>query len=226
MREKETRGVLHDYLSIVSAMSTGTQTEKFDSLYSHLLSFRPPLLHPPKPKDTSLTDRISSLRLHPAIEAGLHILNYDLPSAHFLLRKMQSLPAQEGMFLHGVLHRIEGDYPNARAWYSDMSDTDIMAYVWGQKGEGTEGGKACGFVYDVEKLDQRVKQGVKDVRVEKEQERLEEESKRELAMIMDYCRQRIGLDEWEDARGAYVENSEKIKTAGQGQTTGTETRTF
>lgn len=210
----------------MSAMSVGAQAGKFDTLYSRLLSFRPPLLHPPKPKDSSLTDRISSLRLHPAIEAGLHILNYDLPSAHFLLRKMQSLPAQEGMFLHGVLHRIEGDYPNARAWYNDVSDTEIMEYVWGQKGEGAEGGKACGFVYDVEKLDQRVKKGEKNARVQKEQERLEEESKRELTMIMDYCRQKIGLDEWEDARSAYVEDSEKIKKAGQDQTTGAGMRRF
>lgn len=51
---------------------------------------------------------------------------------------MQSLPAQEGMFLHGVLHRIEGDYPNARAWYSDVSDTEVMESV-GEERRGDSG---------------------------------------------------------------------------------------
>lgn len=32
-----------------------------------------------------------------------------------------------------MLYRIEGDYPNARAWYSDMSDAEIMENVWGKK---------------------------------------------------------------------------------------------
>lgn len=130
------------------------------------------------------------------------------------------------MFLHGVLHRIEGDYPNARAWYSDVSDTEIMENVWGNRREGVEGGKAFGFIYDVEKLDERVKKGERNATVEKEQQKLEQESRRELAMIIDYCRQNIGLGEWGDARSAYVGNSEKIQQAGQDQIMGMKQRRF
>lgn len=130
------------------------------------------------------------------------------------------------MFLHGVLHRIEGDYPNARAWYSDVSDTEIMENVWGNLREGVEGGKAFGFIYDVEKLDERVKKGERNATVEKEQQKLEQESRRELAMIIDYCRHNIGLGEWVDARSAYVGNSEKIQQAGQDQITGMKQRRF
>ncbi|RPB15412.1 hypothetical protein P167DRAFT_571486 [Morchella conica CCBAS932] len=203
----------------MSSTETQTRSSAFDELYAKTLSFRPPLLHPPKPHTPSLADPISSLRVHPALEAALHILNYDLPSAHFLVRKMQSLPAAEGMFLHGVLHRIEGDYDNARAWYKDVSDTEVMEKVWG-KGEGVKGGKAEKFISEVQDLDQRLRKGEKGEGVEKEQTRLENESKRELKGIVDYCLNTMGRGVWQDARGAYVESSEKIKKMGQDQTTG------
>ncbi|KAH8153253.1 uncharacterized protein LAJ45_02840 [Morchella importuna] len=180
----------------MSSTETQTRSSAFDELYAKTLSFRPPLLHPPKPHTPSLADPISSLRVHPALEAALHILNYDLPSAHFL-----------------------GDYDNARAWYKDVSDTEVMEKVWG-KGEGVKGGKAEKFISEVQDLDQRLRKGEKGEGVEKEQTRLENESKRELKGIVDYCLNTMGRGVWQDARGAYVESSEKIKKMGQDQTTG------
>lgn len=59
-------------------------------------------------------------------------MNLDLPSAHFLLRHMQADPAWEAMFLHGILHRIEGDLDNTRAWYKDVVHSDVFKHVWGQ----------------------------------------------------------------------------------------------
>jgi hypothetical protein len=44
---------------------------------------------------------------------------------------MQSLPAYEGRFLLGILHRIEGDYDNASMWYSDVKESEIYRKVWG-----------------------------------------------------------------------------------------------
>ncbi|KAI1617476.1 hypothetical protein EDD37DRAFT_222418 [Exophiala viscosa] len=73
---------------------------------------------------------ISSLQLHPVIESALHIINLDLPSAHFLLRHMQAQPAWEAMYLHGILHRIEGDMDNTRAWYGDVKDSEVFQTVW------------------------------------------------------------------------------------------------
>lgn len=43
---------------------------------------------------------------------------------------------------------------------------------------------------------------------------------RELAMIMDYCRQNIGLGEWRGARSANLGNSENFRKAGQDQIRG------
>ncbi|KAI4246445.1 MAG: hypothetical protein LQ352_006388, partial [Teloschistes flavicans] len=102
----------------------------FTSLHTHLLTYSPPLLPPGKPHSRVLTSSISALSLHPTLETALHILNTDLPSAHFLVRHMQSPPAYEGMFLHGILHRIEGDYDNARAWYSNVADSDVFKFTW------------------------------------------------------------------------------------------------
>ena len=73
---------------------------------------------------------ISSLSLHPVLESTLHLLNMDLPSAHFLLRHMQAAPADEAMYLHGILHRIEGDLDNTRAWYGDVKTSKAFTWVW------------------------------------------------------------------------------------------------
>ena len=74
---------------------------------------------------------------------------------------MQNPPAWEGMFLHGILHRVEGDYDNARAWYRDVKESDVFAYAWGRSGEsssGSAGGRESGvdaalaFIAEVQSL--------------------------------------------------------------------------
>ena len=47
--------------------------------------------------------------------AGLLLWNDDLDGAHPLL---QDLPDQTAAFWHAILHRREGDYPNARYWWN------------------------------------------------------------------------------------------------------------
>lgn len=84
------------------------------------------------------SSRISELSLHPVLESLLHVLNLDLPSAHFLLRHMQAAPAYEAMYLHGILHRIEGDLDNARAWYGDVQDSEVFRAVWSGMGSGVD----------------------------------------------------------------------------------------
>ncbi|KAL2350446.1 hypothetical protein BJ546DRAFT_1068077 [Cryomyces antarcticus] len=136
----------------------------FDSLYAHLRNtYSAPLLPPGKAYDLSLTDAISSLYLHPTLEAALHILNADLPSAHFLVRHMQAAPAVAGMYLHGILHRIEGDYDNARCWYVDVAREGCGAFdeVWevasssdDRRGDGNDGKDARGGGEDVKEEDE------------------------------------------------------------------------
>lgn len=84
----------------------------------------------PSPLHPKLCTAIAALEVHPALEALLHILNGDLSSAHFLTRHMESPPAFEGMTMHALLHRVEGDIENARCWYFDVMDADVFKYAW------------------------------------------------------------------------------------------------
>lgn len=114
--------------------STGYHTVVQALLSQKHVFYSPPtsphrLLLPQKTGGTLPT--ISSLSLHPVIESILHLLNCDLPSAHFLCRHAEVNPKYESMFVHGILHRIEGDLDNTRAWYGDVKDADVFKRVWG-----------------------------------------------------------------------------------------------
>lgn len=101
-----------------------------------------------------------------------------------------------------------------------MSDTDIVESVWGSRGAGAEGGKAWMFIRDVQSLDGRVRAGEKSGEVERMQTRLEKESQREIRGIVEYLLGTVGAGEWTDATGTYAQSSEKIRKAGEEQTTG------
>lgn len=172
-----------------------------------------------------LTATISALQLHPTLEAALHLLNSDLPSAHFLVRHMQAPPAVEGMLLHGILHRAEGDFDNARAWLRDVQDAcegwvpkrkdsgeklddEIVAKMGGGKGvegslvEFVYGGEGMGrLVDDVEAF----RKGKGDRKEEKE---LEDRGRKELERAVEWCLGKFGEGRWVDARRAWVGNSE------------------
>ena len=186
-------------------MSAPSPPTTFADLYDDILTQPPPLLPPPKPTSPSLTATISSLSLHPTIEAALHILNNDLPSAHFLVRHMQAAPAYEGMFLHGILHRVEGDYDNARAWYGNVKDSEVFKSVW----EDEE--QARSLIGRVEALVQR-KEG--------EKENLEKESIREIKAVVDFCKKKFGDGEMKDATEAWVQPSEEHRKMGEEMVSG------
>ncbi|KAI9884784.1 MAG: hypothetical protein M1823_003422 [Watsoniomyces obsoletus] len=177
----------------------------YPELLTYLRSYPPPLLPPGTPFNTNLSDPIASLSLHPALEVGLHLFNADLVSAHFLVRHMQAPPAYEGMFLHGILHRIEGDYDNARAWYRGVCETEVFGSVWDSVDD------ALAFIDDVEKL-KRKGQG--------EKIRLEEQSRREIEGVMRWSENRFGMERWEDATKVWVQPGDKIRQMGQDMVTG------
>ncbi|TID20683.1 hypothetical protein E6O75_ATG05447 [Venturia nashicola] len=127
----------------------------YSEVLQTLKTIPPPLLPPGKSYNSDLTAQIAGCQVHPTIEAALHLLNHDLPSAHFLVRHMQSSPAIEGMLLHGILHRVEGDYDNARAWYGNVAEDEngsqLLDKAWNvESGQGK--GRAFEFVDRVEKL--------------------------------------------------------------------------
>jgi len=62
---------------------------------------------------------------------------------------MQAEPMTEGMYLHAILHRLEGDYNNCRAWYGNVCASDVFLNFWGadnpetKKGLWEESMRAC-----------------------------------------------------------------------------------
>ncbi|CAJ2513274.1 Uu.00g013930.m01.CDS01 [Anthostomella pinea] len=172
----------------------------FDGIYTHLTTtYHYPVLPSPSlsPHEKSLTHSISCLSIHPTLEALLHILNADLTSAHFLCRHMQNEPAWEAMYIHGLLHRVEGDYRNAEAWYGNVADSEVFRSCWPGPGGSEE---ARGFIRRVEAL-RKEKIG--------DEKKLEEDSKREIERLVEWCRDKFGIGKVEDARSVWVEPSEE-----------------
>jgi hypothetical protein len=178
-----------------------------------------------------LTAAISDQQLHPTIEAALHMLNSDLPSAHFLVRHMQAPPAVEGMLLHGILHRAEGDMDNSRAWISDVKDAcegyqpkkkdeaqkldeDVFAQTKSSKHDNES---LFSFVYENESDANALIDDVEAFRKKKQNQRgeneereLEERGRKELEKIVEWCKGKFGAGKWKDATKAWVKNSEEI----------------
>lgn len=193
----------------------------FDQLLTRLKSIPAPLFNPGKAYDSSLSDAIASQYLHPALEALLHLFNHDLASAHFLVRHMQSPPAYESMYVHGILHRIEGDYDNARAWYSNVGDWEGFKNYWGPTDcpEEENGQKlprqkrARDFLTSIEK--RSGKGGEKGG-----MESLQSESRAELQSLLDWCLEKLGTAVHKDARKDWVQPSDEIKQMGEDQVSG------
>lgn len=161
---------------------------------------------------------------------------------------MQAAPAFEGMFLHGILHRIEGDYDNARAWYSDVRGEEVYRAVWGSEGVGWKEWKENGrtgekdggqvFIDDIERFrrgkvgekvgggkglgdEQAVGSGRGRGRGKHE---LERESAREIDTIVKRCVELFGTERMQDASEAWVRPSENIRRMGQDQVHGSSGR--
>lgn len=208
-------------------------TTTFSELYESLLSrcrTDPPLLPPVAAfaqttrktlRVPTLGSEIANLSLHPTLEAALHVLNLDLPSAHFLLRHMECAPAWESMFLHGILHRIEGDYNNARAWYGSVKDSEVFAYAWGRSSDSdsdTKGPKsgieaALGFIAEIQSLRETGKG---------DREELGSRSLDEIQAVVAFCAKRFGVQKVEDARDVRARNEGKLKEKRQAIVVGSE----
>ncbi|OCT55001.1 hypothetical protein CLCR_03157 [Cladophialophora carrionii] len=151
----------------------------------------------------------------------------DLPAAHFLLRHMQAAPAWEAMYLHGLLHRIEGDLDNARAWYGDVKESEVFKWVWGGMDSGGDDAShpttspeaafqsATSFLNRVEvcknssvstKSRSDAISPEKDVPAEDE---LASISLREIRRLLSFCEQKFGTKPVMDASDVWVSMNEK-----------------
>lgn len=109
------------------------------------------------------------------------------------------------MFIHGVLHRIEGDYDNASAWYGDVAESDVFHAVWP---EGLEA--ARGYIG---KLKERKGRDVESLRAE---------SEREIKALIEFCKEKFGTGVVQDGTTAWVEPTEEIREIASKQLVGGE----
>lgn len=88
---------------------------------------REPLLQPVEPWQTELDGRIgklqperwsdgdsSKLQYAQAVQSGLYLWNDSLNASHELSQRITN---ETGSYLHGMMHRMEGDYSNANYWF-------------------------------------------------------------------------------------------------------------
>ena len=73
-----------------------------------------PPLCPAAPWNRELSSRIAAADLPPAVASALLLWNDDLDASHTL---SQALPDRLGSWLHGAMHRREGDYANSKYWF-------------------------------------------------------------------------------------------------------------
>lgn len=198
----------------------------------------------PPPRDLPT---ISSLSLHPVIESLVHLLNCDLPSAHFLCRHAQVEPKFESMFVHGILHRIEGDVDNTRAWYDDVKDSDVFKHVWlesAKQGSSVPAAAQKGWRHFIDRVE-RYRDRTRDRREKnskdkpednlspadvkdwsKEEEDLKDASLWELQETLRFCEQKFGIGQIIDAssefRGMTESGDEKLAEIAKNMVTGGE----
>lgn len=197
-----------------------TREEQYQHVKSSLISAKhvflslptsPAAVHTPQNITAGSTPSISSLSLHPALEAALHLLNLDLPSAHFLVRHAQSAPAWEMMYLHGVLHRIEGDVDNARCWYGDVKDSEVLKRVWNASETSWEQ-FLDRIEYQKEIMAGRTERKMQADKVNSETERadLQNISLWELREILHFCEDKFGTGEVTDASKTWVQPEAQV----------------
>lgn len=65
--------------------------------------------------DESLAERDAArLPYARAVKAGLHLWNGSLDASHAIAQDIENAT---GSFWHGIMHRMEGDYSNAKYWF-------------------------------------------------------------------------------------------------------------
>ena len=73
-----------------------------------------PPICPTAPWSRDLSRRIAAADLPAALASALLLWNDDLDASHTL---SQALPDAFGSWLHGTMHRREGDFPNSKYWF-------------------------------------------------------------------------------------------------------------
>lgn len=82
-----------------------------------------PLTEPISPAGQSFA---ASGLISPAALSLLWLLAGDLDKSHTM---SQSMPSAEGSFLHGIMHRREGDFGNAKYWMAKVGSPKFVTAI-------------------------------------------------------------------------------------------------
>ena len=104
---------------------------------------------------------------------------------------MQNEPANEGMYIHGLLHRVEGDYENTKLWNKSVRESDCFKHIWGEGEEGI--GAAAEFLDNAKAL----RDNLGDQKISAAE--LESASRREFEQLTQWCKQKFGMAIVKDA---------------------------
>ncbi|WP_010274879.1 hypothetical protein [Paenibacillus senegalensis] len=100
---------------------------------------REPLLQPGEPWQPDLDGRIgklqperwidgdaNKLQYAQAVQSGLYLWNDSLNASHELSQRITN---ETGSYLHGMMHRMEGDYPNASYWFRTAGSHPVASRI-------------------------------------------------------------------------------------------------
>src|SRR5262245_15363251 len=97
-----------------------------ESVLARLRAFDPSPLVPSGVRDPKLDELIARLEAPPALRSVLHLWNDSLERCHSLA---QDIHDPTGSYLHGVMHRREPDYGNAKYWFHRVGTHPVFARI-------------------------------------------------------------------------------------------------
>ena len=99
-----------------------------EAVLARLRAFAPSPLVPAGVRDAALDEAIAALDAPPAVRAALHLWNDSLTRCHDLAQEIHD---PTGSYLHGVMHRREPDYGNAKYWFHKVGEHPLFPAVRG-----------------------------------------------------------------------------------------------
>jgi hypothetical protein len=139
----------------------------------------PSPLVPPGIRDAALDDRIAALDAPPPLRSALHLWNDSLERCHALA---QDIADATGSYLHGLMHRREPDYGNAKYWFRRVGRHPLFPDVLREAGAVDA---LKGAAWDPFRMVDLCEEAAEDPRLEKA---LRDVQAREIALLAEFCR--------------------------------------